>query len=135
MRYEQRWLGGPGSVQDADGARWAGCGGKPPVCGDQFTPEVLCQCDVAGVIGADVGAQLKRAAHESKCRDTLEVELLEVANGGTEPFLGQCATEPALSQHRDRFYVDQVWGGDLPGSPQVPAGGGSGGLIVGEGVG
>ena len=132
---DRRFVREAPSAQDADGAPRARCGGQPTVRRDQLTVQPLGQGHVAGVVGADVGAQLEGAPHQSQRWDTLEPQLLQMPDGSLETLLGQRARQPAPAQHRHGIDVDQIRRGDLISGAQLTAGGRPSCLIVGEGVG
>ena len=123
------------SAQEADGAPRARSGGQSTVRRDQRAVQPLGQGHVTGVVGADVGAQLEGAPHQSQRWDTLERQLLQMPDGSLETVVGQGPLQPALAQHRHGLDVDQIRCGDLIGGAQLAAGGVPVRLIVGEGVG
>ena len=101
------------SAQDADNAPRAGSGGQPTVRRDRLALQPLGQGHVTGVVGADVGAQLEGAPHQSQRWDALEPQLLQMPDGGPETLVGQRARQSALAEHRHGLDVDQIRRGDL----------------------
>jgi len=103
-------------MQDADCAPRPWCVSQPDIASQQRTIQNLGEGDVSGVVGSQVGAELKGPPHQGKRRIAVDVDQSKIVDGGRKSTLCDRACQPAFAKHRDGLDINEIWSGEIPRS-------------------
>ena len=120
-----RRLAPPPLPQNPNGTRRSRCVAKSTVSGEKFTAQGLSQCDIGSVVGSQIVPKFVGSPHQWKRRITNNRHCLEVGYCAGKSSCRDGPADPALSQDRHCFHVDQIRCSDVIstselGSSEIP---------------
>ncbi len=101
-------------MQDADCAPRPRGVSQPDIARQQLTIQNLGEGDVNGVVGSQVGAEVKGSSHQRKRRIAVDVDQSKIVDGGRKSTLCDRACQPALAKHRDGLDINEIWSDQIP---------------------